>query len=384
MRFPLSLTAAVAALAFVLFSPPAGAAGKPEDELAAAIKIFNGESFATDWSGLEALPGIQWAPLPPASLQNCLPDGGCFSRQGKAMIGGRGLIAVASGARTIVGNLYLRNATAPFGEAAVLAALKGAGLTPELARCPVPGTPGGTNWYRLKGAGASPGVLSIQTSCGGKPCEGFALSHGEDLPALQPAQLKMYSEQCTGAPVERTAVSRNLPHEALAQMIAGIIPPAAGPALSDWNAFAALPSGIEWADQPKAWDLTFKNDPNPFARSGNLTLAGRKFSALASGSPEQAKVLYLEELGMHPRGEHMLGVLYTKGLQVQLARCGPVYTESTNNWYSVKSAGTHPVMLRQSIRYDGNQVQDTYELRLDGTLPKRDPRDRDPGVAGCQ
>jgi hypothetical protein len=48
------------------------------------------------------------------------------------------------------------------------------------------------------------------------------------------------------------------------------------------------------------------------------------------------------------------------------------------------SKGTHPVMLRQSIRYDGNQVQDEYELRLDNTLPKRDPRDRDPGVGGCQ
>ena len=80
----------------------------------------------------------------------------------------------------------------------------------------------------------------------------------------------------------------------------------------------------------------------------------------------------------------MLGVLYTKGLQVRLARCGPVYTESTNNWYSVMSKGTHPVMLRQSIRYDGNQVQDEYEVRLDNTLPKRDPRDRDPGVGGCQ
>ena len=40
-------------------------------------------------------------------------------------------------------------------------------------------------------------------------------------------------------------------------------------------------------------------------------------------------------------------------------------------------------MIRQSIRYDGNQVQDAYELRLDGSLPKGDPRDRNPGVGGC-
>jgi hypothetical protein len=40
-------------------------------------------------------------------------------------------------------------------------------------------------------------------------------------------------------------------------------------------------------------------------------------------------------------------------------------------------------MVLQSIRYDGTQVQDAYELRLDGSLPARDSRDRDPGVNGC-
>ncbi len=384
MRFPLSLAAVSATVAWLLFSPPAGAAGKPEDELAAAIKAFYSASFTADWSGLEALPGIQWAPLPPTALANCLPDGGCFSRLGKATIGGRNLVAVASGARTIVGHLYLRNATAPFGEAATLAALGSAGLTAELARCPVPGTPGGTNWYRLKGAGANPGVLSVQTSCSGRPCEGFALGLGEELPPLQPTQLRLYTEECAAPPSERKAVSSVLPHEALAQTIAGLIPPAAGPALADWKALAALPSGIVWLEAPKPWDLTFKNDPNPVAQSANLTVASRKFSVLASGTAEQAKTVYFEEMGMHPRGENLLGVLYAKGLQVRLARCGPVYTQSTNNWYSLQSAATHPVLLRQSIRYDGNQVQDTYELRLDNTLPKRDPRDRDPGVGGCQ
>jgi hypothetical protein len=40
-----------------------------------------------DWSGLDALPGIKWAPLPPRSLQNCLTDGGCFARQGVVKFG---------------------------------------------------------------------------------------------------------------------------------------------------------------------------------------------------------------------------------------------------------------------------------------------------------
>ena len=80
----------------------------------------------------------------------------------------------------------------------------------------------------------------------------------------------------------------------------------------------------------------------------------------------------------------MLGVVYEKGIAVRLVRCGPVYAQSTNNWYSLQSNRTRPAMIQQSISYDGNQVTDSYALRLDGTLPPRDSRDRDPGVAGCQ
>jgi hypothetical protein len=292
---------------------------------------------------------------------------------------------MATGARTIVSNLYLRNATAPFGEASVLAALKAINLTADLARCPVQGTAGGTNWYRLKSSATKPGILSVQTSCNGRPCEGFVLTHGEELPGLQPAQLKLYSEQCGAPPAERKAVSNVLPVDSLAQTLAAFIPPATGPVLSDWKALAALPTQVKWpVTAPQKMNLSFKNDPNPFGQSAELALPGRKFSVLASGSQTQPLAIYLDEQGMHPRGEHVLGVLYKLGLAVQTVRCGPVYTESTNNWYSLKSARTHPVMLQQSIRYEGNQVRDVYELRLDNTLPKRDPRDRDPGVGGCR
>lgn len=385
MPFRLSLFSATATIASLLLAPLAIAAGKPEDALAAAIEAFYRKSFTADWSSLEALPGIRWAPLPPTMLQNCLPDGGCFTRQGTATIAGRNLVVMATGARQIVSTLYLRNATAPFGEAAVLSALQALHLTAELARCPVQGTAGGTNWYRLKGTNANPGILAVQTTCNGRPCEGFVLTQGDELPSLQPAQLKLYSEQCSVPPAERKATSTVLPIDALAQIIAAMIPPAAGPVLSDWKALAALPTQIQWpATAPMKMDLTFKNDPNPFAQSAGLSISGRKFSILASGSPTQPKAIYLEEMGMHPRGEHLLGVLYSQGLAVQLVRCGPIYTESTNNWYSLKSAKTHPVMIRQSIRYEGNQVQDTYELRLDNTLPRRDQRDRDPGASGCR
>lgn len=96
------------------------------------------------------------------------------------------------------------------------------------------------------------------------------------------------------------------------------------------------------------------------------------------------KAITLEEQGQHPRGEHLLGVVYEKGIQVRLVRCGPVYSGSTNNWYSLMSSKTRTAMIRQSISYDGNNVADSYEIRLDGSLPARDPRDRDPGVNSCQ
>jgi len=372
------------ALAAVALLSAARAATSPEGDFAAIVKAFLSPAMVTDWSGLEALPSIRWAAPAPTSLQNCLPDGGCYTRQGTASPCGRNLAVVVTGARTIVSYIYMRNGSAPLGEAAVLEALRQAGIQPELARCPVRGGTGGTNWYRLTGEGLSPGVLSVQTVCNGRPCEGFVLSQGEALPKLQPNQVSLYSEQCAADAVQQP-VSTLKPHELLAQTIVALLPPASGPALPAWPALAAVASGIAWsADGPKPGNLTHLNDANPMIQTGSATLAERPFSAVAAGTAEQVKVVYLDEGGLHPRGEHVLGVVYEKGIAVQLVRCGPVYTESTNNWYRLTSAGTRPVMIRQSIRYDGNQVQDSYALRLDGTLPARDPRDRDPGVSGCR
>src|SRR5581483_6489629 len=92
------------------------------------------QNFNNDWSGLDALPGIKWAPLPPQSLQNCLPDGGCFARQGAARYGDHGMNVIASGARTFVTNIYFRSTARALGETNVLDALKQAGFAPELAR----------------------------------------------------------------------------------------------------------------------------------------------------------------------------------------------------------------------------------------------------------
>jgi hypothetical protein len=358
-------------------------AGKPEDEFAGIVKAYLGMSLPSDWDGLDKLPQTKWAPVAPTMLKNCLPDGGCFALQGTATLGGRNLSLVASGARTMVFHLYFRNAGTPLGEAEVLAALKQTGFSADLVRCPVRVGVGGTNWYRLKGPQLSPGHLSIQAPAPGRPTEGFVLSQGEELDPLQPNQLALYSESC-GTVAERKPVATTKPHEQLAEAIKTLLPSSGGPVLYDWKALAGLASGISWdSGGPKRVNLSFKNDPNPLSQTGSAAYAQRKFSLLVSGTPIQVKTIYFDEGGMHPRGEHMLGVLYEKGLTVKLVRCGPVYTESTSNWYSVTSATTRPVMVQQSIRYEGNQVQDSYAVRLDGSLPTRDPRDRNPGVGGC-
>lgn len=359
-------------------------AAAPEEQLIEAVKVALGKNFNTDWSGLDALPGIKWAPLPPASLQNCLPDGGCYARQGAARFGDHGLNVIASGARTFVTNIYFRSQARAMGETNVLDALKRAGFVPELARCPVQGTLGGTNWYRLQSASANPGVLSVQFSCNGKPCEGFQLTLGADLPQLQPRQLALYSERCSGAPEARRAVSTSSPQELIARSLSAFIPPAAGGA-SDWPSITRLLPKAKWNwAEPRRMDLTFKLDPNPYGITGSLALAQRQFSLIASGTQSRPQTVYLDENGLHPRGEDVLRLLRGQGFGVRLARCGPVYTESTHSWYSVTGNATKPVMLLQSIRRDGRQLQDGYAIRLDNTLPKRDPRDRDPGVSGCK
>lgn len=355
----------------------------PEGDFVGIVRAYLAMGSPAAWDGIEKLPNIKWAPLPPTALKNCLPDGGCFARQGAATVGDRSFTVAATGARTMVFTLYFRNTTAPLGEQAVVTALKQAGFAPELARCPVGTAAGGTNWYRLKGSGTTVAHLSIQPATVSRPAEGFVLTPGAELPPLQPTQVALYSEQCSAGGA-RTPVSTRKPHELLAQAIIGLLVPAGGATLYDWNALVALPTGMTWDSAgPKAVDLSYKQDPNPRSLGGVVTFAGRKFSLLASGTPSQVKVVYLEEMGMHPRGEHMLGVVYEKGIAVGLVRCGPPYSESTNNWYGLTSTKTRPAMVRQSIRYDGNQVQDSYELRLDGTLPARDPRDRNPGASGC-
>lgn len=377
------ISAATAVLVAFSLVPRISAADPAEVELAKLIAAFYAQPEGADWSSVEALAGVRWAPLPPNELPNCLPDAGCYARPGGTAIAGRNLAVMATGARTFVTNLFVRNQGAPIGEAATIGALEAAGFSTQLARCPAANSRGGTNWYRLQRSGANTGFVAVQTLCNGRACEGYTLSRGEGLPQLQPNQLALYTESCA-AGADRTVSSVVLPHEQVVKTITALLPPAAGPALYSWAALAKLDTKVTLSGAAQAGDLSFKGDTNPWMQSGYADYSGRSYSYLFSGSPTEVKVMYADEGGLHPAGEDVLGVLRSQGFTVELARCGPVYTESTNNWYRLTSAATKPAMLKQSIRRDGTQFQDAYELRLDASLPARDPRDRDPGVSGCR
>ncbi len=352
-----------------------------EADLGRLVKSFLAASQPPDWRALEALPGTKWAPLPPTAPANCLSNGDCFIRQGTALIGGSNLVVVASGARTMVFTLTMRKMGAPLGDAAVLAGLKQAGLATALARCPVRGA--GTNWYRVTGMGVAQGFMSVHPAGTGRANEGYIVTAGDKPPALQPNQLAMYSDRCD-AGASRTAVASVPPHEAIAALVITLLPGSGGAPLYDWKALQALPTGITWAaSAPVAVDMRSLGDLNPMQLNGTVTLSGREFHVMATGTASQVKAVHLTEAMMHPTGEHMLGVVHARGVPVRLVRCGPVYTQSTNNWYSLTGSATRPANIRQSIRYEGKIVQDTYELRLDNTLPARDPRDRNPGTGGC-
>jgi hypothetical protein len=375
----MTLRTTVVAIAALALPAAAGAQAKPEEAFAAFAKDYLAMGLPIGWEGLDKLANFKWTSAT-TELKNCLPNGDCFGRQGTATIGGKNLSVAATGARTMVINLMLRNASGPIGEDAVLAALKAAGLAADLARCPIKTGVGGTTWYRLK-SGDQAAILTVQPAATGRPAEGFVVTQGDKLPSLSPNTVSLYSEQC-GAGVERKAVSTMKPVEALAELMVALLNQAGGAAAFDWKALGTTVKLL--GEGPKQMNNTSRGDHNPVAQTGTVTVGGREFSVLASGTPAQVKSVFLDEMGPgHPKGEHVLGIVYQKGFVVSLVRCGPVYSSSTNNWYSVTSAKTKAANVRQSINYDGNIVTDAYELRLDGSMPNRDPRDRNPGTNGC-
>jgi len=383
----------VAVVAAVMLMGVAGAAGagKSADDVAGLIKSLMTKGGA-DWSSVESVKAIAWKPLPPNMLQNCLPDGGCFTRNGSAKVGGQPVTLLATGARTMVFNFYIKNTGPHVGEAALVDALKGAGLSPAVARCPLKPNDAEHNskWWRVKNGDAT-GYVSLTYSCGAKRCEGVGYSAGPDLPKLDPGELAMYSEQCAAGVAFSKAVSAELPHQAIAKMIATVIPAAAEAQPYSWDVLRTRLPGFAW-NKGKLWlhdpATSYDDDPNRFMLSGAgvLSLATREFSMSATGDEKNARLLRMEESGSHPRGEDvkLLQALRDDGFQVALARCGKVYTEQKLTWYKLTSDTKRPFYLLIDTGNEGKREHARYRIYLDGQLPPLKQGELNAGSGRCR
>lgn len=380
------LRSAAALLALVLTALPAGAQQRPEDDLAAVVGALT--TSMADWRSIESVRAVRWAPLPPNMLQNCLPDGGCFTRRGEATVGGRPLVVMASGARTMVGNVYLRNNGAAFGEAAIVDGLRRAGLQPQLARCPArnAGPAFNSKWWRVS-RGQSVAHVSLTIACGPQRCEGIGIHGGPELPSLDPAELARYSTQCATGAAAGAPVASTQPHEEIARLIAAATPRATEPVPMPWATLRQRFPAIQWAANltPRDPALAYDNDPGTryVVPTGEVRLATRVMNIQATGDPQAARMLRLEEGGMHPRGEsaQLLNALRAQGYTVTLARCGRPYTESRHTYYRLASAATRPAFIKIEERFEGQREQTAIRVYIDGVLPPPLSGETPPGGA---
>lgn len=378
----------VVALAAGLWSAQGFSAGRPEDDFAVVVKALT--VHGEDWRSIEAIPAIRWAPLPPKMLENCLPDGGCFTRGGRAMLGDRQVSVMATGARTMTSNVYFKNSGAHVGEAALVQGLSRAGLQPVLARCPA--KPGAiSKWWRIKTGGHVTGFVSRTVACGAAQCEGLAFHSGDQLPGLDPRELALYSESCGAGGASGAPLSVTLPHEEIARTIAAVLPTPAEPAPPSWAVIRARLPGLKW--QPGALmkrdpRLMYDDDPNTLSLAGYgmAKLATREFSAQVTGDAKSAKLFRLEEQGSHPRGEDaaLLRSLQSMGFSIALARCGKPYTQQKLVWYRLASAKTRPSYLLIDTGFEGPREHARYRVYLDGLLPTLKPGEANAGSGACR
>ncbi|MBP6014177.1 MAG: hypothetical protein KBA31_18255 [Alphaproteobacteria bacterium] len=381
--------ASIVAAVTILFCGTALSAGKGADDLAGLVKDLM--AHAGDWSSVEGVKGAVWQPLPPKMLNDCLPDGGCFTRSGVAKVGGRRVSLLVTGARTMTFNFYVKNSGPHVGEAALLDALTRAGLSPAIARCPLKPNDleHNSKWWRVK-SGQALGYVSLTYSCGAKRCEGVGYSVGPDLPKLDPGELAMYSEQCAAGSAPVKAVSAELPHQAIAKTIAGAIPAAGEAQPYSWDTMRTRLPGFSWnkALWPHDPALSYDDDPNHFSLSGAgmLSLATREFSVQATGDAKYARLLRLEEGGSHPRGEDvkLLQALRDDGFTIALARCGKIYTEQKLTWYKLTKDSKRPAFLLIDTGNEGKREHARYRLYLDGALPSLRPGEANAGTGRCR
>lgn len=374
MRFAARVLSALAMSGVLTSAHAQPPAEQFADILSSLMMPAGSEGSYDDWSSLESVKQIRWQPLPPNMLDDALPDGSYFTRKGLANVGGLPFGVVATGARTMVINVYFRNVSAtPMGENLLLDTLRRGGYTLTLARCPVKGAAGGgSRWWHLEHAGKRAAWLNSQTSCDGRKCEGYALLLGDALPTLPPQQRNLYTDQCAGNAAGTPMAPVAAWDAQLAALFEAFMPPARATSVP-WTAIDAA-SAVTWAPMPPQEMQTppWSDTENHFYRGGQADLGGRVLYLTATGTRDSVRTIHVEDQSTLANRGDPLVVLRSQGYAVELVRCGKVYQLSSGKWYRVTGRDKHPAVLKREVRCDTvacPRGQETYALALDGRLP---------------
>jgi len=366
--------ARLALAAALAFATPALAADPNAVALGQLIKpllILPADSAAS-WEDVGKAPGFRWG-QGPVMTERPSPDGNFFARPGQATLSGRTVTAVATGARTMVFSIYLRDPSPSLAPEALVAGLREAGYAVTPARCPLdPRSAAPRRWYRLAMAKKKPAFLYAgPTQSGGA---GYTLFL-DTLPAMTQAEAGLYTDDCAAAGKAAAgggAVARPTTGQAgIVAVVEALLRPVGAPAAIPWASLASLPA-ITW---PKLTPMKMTNpwtdggvDANPQLLEGEFKTATTRMTAIATGDARAANHFSLMDGGNLPRGAVFEG-LTRKGYAITALRCGKPYTQMTDSFYRISGPGKQAAILYRKVSVDGGKTSETYGLRLDNVLP---------------
>ena len=366
--------ARLAFAAALLFAPAAFAADPSAVALGQLIKpllILPADSAAS-WEDVGKAPGFRWG-QGPVMTERASPDGNFFARPGQATLSGRPVTVVATGARTMVFSVYLRDPAPSLAPEALVAGLREAGYAVTPARCPLdPRGAAPRRWYRLTMAKKKSAFLYAgPTQSGGA---GYTLFL-DTLPAMTQAEAGLYTDDCAAAGKAAagggTAPRPTTGQAGVVAVIDALLRPVGGPAAIPWSSLASMPA-IIW---PKLTPMKMSNpwtdggvDPNPQLLEGEFKTATTRMTAIATGDARAANHFSLMDGGNLPRGAVFAG-LTAKGYAIAALRCGKPYTQMTDSFYRISGPGKQAAILYRKVSVDGGKTSETYGLRLDNVLP---------------
>jgi len=199
MRLPLF---ALAATALMLAAPGAWSATAPAASPATLPSLITpllvpakGLGTVGDWAALDKVKAVTWGPGP-TMQDKPSPDGNYFIRPGRGMIDGRPLDVLATGARSGVFSVYIRDPGTTASADATSADFKKAGYAVSLARCPVnPQAAGAKRWLKVTAPGKAPAFLQVGPLASGGA--GYVLYLAdEQLAPLTGKDAGLYTDNC--------------------------------------------------------------------------------------------------------------------------------------------------------------------------------------------